>query len=140
MQRTYGSVLFALLALVACGNSTRATGEVRDTHGRPVPGVIVRLEIGGAAARTATDDSGRYFVAQAHDEAKTPADLTYCRAGYYLGRRWFDDSRSIPQVLNVTIREIDTTASPARAASAQAPCAALGVAASGVKSDSLVKR
>jgi hypothetical protein len=124
---SYRVVLVALLALLACDSSTRATGQVRDTRGRPVPGVIVRLEIGAVSERAATNAAGRYSVTQSHDEAKTPADLTFCKAGYYLARRWFDDSRSIPSVLDVTIREIDTTASPARVAGARAPCAALGV-------------
>ena len=124
---SYRVVLVALLALLACDSSTRATGQVRDTRGRPVPGVIVRLEIGAVSKRAATNAAGRYSVTQTHDKAKTPADLTFCKAGYYLARRWFDDSRSIPSVLDVTIREIDTTASPARVAGARAPCAALGV-------------
>jgi hypothetical protein len=124
---SYRVALVALLALLACDSSTRATGQVRDTRGRPVPGVIVRLEIGAVSERAATNAAGRYSVTQSHGKTKTPADLTFCKAGYYLARRWFDDSRSIPSVLDVTIREIDTTASPARVAGARAPCAALGV-------------
>jgi hypothetical protein len=98
-----------------------------------VAGVVVRLEIGGVSVRGATNPGGRYSVTQSHGEAKSPADLTFCKDGYYLARRWFDDSRSIPSVLDVTIREIDTTASPTLVARARAPCAALGVGVSGHK-------
>ena len=95
--------------------------------------VVVRLERGGLSARTTTNGAGRYSVTQSHGKAKAAADLTFCKAGYYLARRWFDDSRSIPSVLDVIIREIDTTASPARVAGARAPCAALGVGVSDPK-------
>jgi len=130
---SYRIVLVVLLALLACDSSTRATGQVRDTHGRPMAGVLVRLERGGVSARATTNRAGRYSVTQSHGEAKAAADLTFCKAGYYLARRWFDDSRSIPSVLDVIIREIDTTASPARVAGARAPCAALGVGVVDVK-------
>lgn len=132
---SHGIVLVAVLALLGCDSSTRATGQVRDTHGRPVPGVVVRLESGGVSARTMTNGAGRYSVTQTHGKAKAPADLTFCKAGYYLARRWFDDSRSVPSVLDVIIREIDTTASPARVAGARAPCAALGVGTADLKAN-----
>jgi hypothetical protein len=132
-KMSHGIVLVAVLALLACDSSTQATGQVRDTRGRPVAGVVVRLESGAVSARTMTNGAGRYSVRQTHGKAKAPADLTFCKAGYYLARRWFDDSRSVPSVLDVIIREIDTTASPARIAGARAPCAALGVGASEAK-------
>lgn len=89
--------------------------------------VIVRLEIGTASVRGRSDKRGHYSVRQPHAKGRTPADLTFCKAGYYLARRWFDDSNSIPSELDVVMRAIDTTASPARVAGARAPCQALGV-------------
>ena len=117
----------AVVAAQACGNSTHAEGRVTDTKGRPVRGVVVRLESGPDTARGITNAAGRYSVTQHRSEEKASADLTFCKPNYYLARRWFDDARSMPAVLNVMIREIDTTAAPARVAGARAPCAALGV-------------
>lgn len=116
-----------LLLLSGCTSSTHAEGQVRDTRGQPVRGVVVRLETGNDTARGVTNSAGRYSVTQPQTSEKTSADLTFCKPGYYLARRWFDDVRSIPTVLDVTMRQIDTTASPARVAGARAPCAALGV-------------
>lgn len=121
-----GILAIAALALLACDGTTHAAGRVRDTHGRAIAGVAVRLESGGVSTRAVTDGAGRYSVTQSHGTGKTAADLTFCKAGYHLARRWFDDSRSIPRILDVTVREIKTTDTPERIAGARAPCEALG--------------
>jgi hypothetical protein len=126
-QISFGIMQVALLALLGCESSSRAAGQVRDARGKPLADVVVRLEIGSTSKRTRTDASGFYSVTRAKVNGKSPADLTYCKAGYRLARRWFDDSNSIPPTLDVILGEIDTTDTPARIAGARAPCEALGV-------------
>lgn len=123
---SFGILQIALFALVSCDGVTRVAGRVRDTRGRAMTGVAVRLERGTVSARGFTNSVGHYSVTQVNRGGKSPADVTFCKAGYHMARRWFDDSNSIPRELNVTLRVIDTTDTPARVAGARAPCEALG--------------
>ena len=55
---------------VDVGKQFRVTGELRDTHGEPLPGEYVSVQVGDGLAQPAqTDDSGEFEVATEVDDA-----------------------------------------------------------------------